>query len=211
MEIVLESVWKTVDNINLLSDISLKLKAGNIYGFVGYNGCGKTVLFKTIIGFMKQSSGNIYVDGFLRKDFLKDVGVIIERPNFIPYYDAFRNLKIIAAYDNKINDEQIRNVISMVGLDPQDKKKIKNYSLGMQQKLSIALALMENPSILILDEPLNAIDEASVCQIRKLIIEKKKEGKLILIASHYREDISTLCNVVYEMKEGRIVGETINE
>lgn len=207
MQLRLENVSKSIDGIVLLDNINLKLFSGNVYGLVGSNGSGKTVLFKVILGLMNQSIGNIYVDEKLKKDFLQDVGTIIERPNFIPYYDAFRNLKIVAAYKNKADDNRIREVITMVGLDPKDSKKIKNYSLGMQQKLAVALAIMEDPSILILDEPLNALDENSVDNIREIILKEKEKGKLILLASHYKEDIEVLCDMVYEMKNGKIVSE----
>lgn len=207
MEILLEGITKTVNGIDLLKDINIKLRSGLIYGFMGQNGCGKTVLFKIIVGLMKETDGNIYIDNKVKSGFIQEVGVIIERPNFIPYYDAFQNLKVIASYKNKIDDKSIRAIITRVGLDGNDKKKLKNYSLGMQQKLAIALAIMEDPTVLILDEPLNAMDEVSVNNIRNLILEEKNKGKLILLASHLKDDISILCDVVYEMKNGKIIRE----
>lgn len=207
MEILLEGITKTVNGIDLLKDINIKLRSGLIYGFMGQNGCGKTVLFKIIVGLMKETDGNIYIDNKVKSGFMQEVGVIIERPNFIPYYDAFQNLKVIASYKNKIDDKSIRAIITRVGLDGNDKKKLKNYSLGMQQKLAIALAIMEDPTVLILDEPLNAMDEVSVNNIRNLILEEKNKGKLILLASHLKDDISILCDVVYEMKNGKIIRE----
>lgn len=204
MKIELKNINKTVNKINLLTDINITMESGKAYGFIGSNGCGKTVLFKTILGLMKHTSGNIYVDGAERGDFLKDVGMIIERPNFIPYYSAFQNLKIIASYENKITDEQIKDTILKVGLDPYEKKKVGKYSLGMKQKLAIALAIMENPKVLILDEPFNAIDEPSSVKMRELILEEKKKGKLILIASHLNDDINLLCDVIYKVKSGHI-------
>lgn len=157
---------------------------------------------------MKASSGKIYIDDEPCHGFLQDVGTIIERPNFIPYYNAFRNLKIIASYKDKVGDERIRQVIQAVGLDPDDKKKVKNYSLGMQQKLAVALALMEDPSILILDEPLNAMDEKSVNKVRKILLEEKKKGKLLIIASHYKEEVPSKSNnsEVTSESTGEIVG-----
>lgn len=207
MEVLLKDIKKTVNDIDLLKDINITLKSGNAYGFMGANGCGKTVLFKVIVGLMKQTEGNIYVDNEIKNGFLQDCGVIIEGPNFIPYYDGFQNLKVIASYNNKINDEQIRAAITKVGLDAYSKKKVKNYSLGMKQKLGIALAIMEDPSVLILDEPLNSLDEASVNNIRSIILEEKEKGKMILIASHLKDDLSILCDVVFEMKAGKIIGE----
>lgn len=211
MEIKLENINKTVNGTSLLKDINIKMESGKIYGFIGSNGCGKTVLFKVILGLMKHSSGNIYINNKKRGDFLQDVGMIIERPNFIPYYTAFENLKIIASYENKINYEQIKDNILKVGLDPDDKKKVGKYSLGMQQKLAIALAIMEDPKILILDEPFNAIDEESIGKMRELILEEKRKGKLILIASHIQDDLNILCDVIFKMKSGVIDDEVGNE
>lgn len=207
MNIVLKNISKKIDGIYLLNNINLNLKSGNIYGFVGSNGSGKTVLFKTIIGFMKETEGEILIDGQKREGFLQNLGMIIERPNFIPYYNCMQNLKIIAAYNNKVTDEEIKNIIKKVGLNPDDKKKVKNYSLGMKQKLAIALALMEDPKILILDEPFNALDEDSVLAMRKLILEEKNKNKLILIASHIKDDIFEMCDYVYKMKGGKLVNE----
>ena len=207
MEIKVNNLSKVINKTYLLKNINLNLKSGHIYGFVGSNGSGKTVLFKTIIGFMKESEGEILLNGEKRKDFLQDVGMIIERPNFIPYYNCMQNLKTIASYENKINDEEIRDIIKSVGLDPNDKKKLIHYSLGMQQKLALALALMESPEILILDEPLNAMDEESVNRMRNLILKEKDKGKLILIASHIKDDIEKMCDYVYKMREGEIINE----
>lgn len=211
MNIVLENVSKKTGDTVLLDNINLTLEASKIYGFIGSNGSGKTVLFKTILGLMKHTSGNLFVNNELRQGFLNNVGMIIERPNFIPYYSGFNNLKTVASYGSNVTDERIKSVISLVGLNPEDKKIVKHYSLGMQQKLAFALAIMENPEVLILDEPLNAMDEDTVKNIRTLILEEKSKGKLILIASHYNEDIETLCDVIYEMKEGKISGGFSNE
>lgn len=207
MELRLENICKSIDDKIILENINLNFRSGMIYGLIGSNGCGKTVLFKIILGLMKETSGSIYVDDKLRNGFLQDVGTIIERPNFIPYYNAFQNLKIIASYKNKINDTRIKEVISIVGLDPNDPKKLKNYSLGMQQKLAIALAIMEDPNILILDEPLSALDDISVEAVRNIILKEKENGKLILLASHYKEDIEVLCDIVYKIKNGKITKE----
>lgn len=207
MEVKVNNLSKVINNTYLLKNINLSLESGHIYGFVGANGSGKTVLFKTILGFMKESEGEILLNGEKRKDFLQDVGMIIERPNFIPYYNCMQNLKTIASYENKVNDEEIRDIIKIVGLNPNDKKKLKNYSLGMQQKLALALALMENPKILILDEPLNAMDEESVHNMRKLILKEKDKGKLILIASHIKDDMEEMCDYIYKMKGGEIINE----
>jgi ABC-2 type transport system ATP-binding protein len=178
------------------------MESGHIYGFVGDNGSGKTVLFKVLLGLMKKTSGSILIDDKEMGDFLQDVGFIIERPNYIPYYTAKKNLKILTSYRRKADDKRIEEVLTMFGLDPKDKKQVGKYSLGMKQKLALAMAFLEDPQILILDEPLSALDADSVEQARQQILKEKERGKLILIASHYAEDIRTLCDVVYKMEQG---------
>ena len=144
MQIEMRSVNKKIGQVQLLSDVSLEMESGHVYGFVGDNGSGKTVLFKILLGLMKQSSGNIYVDGKERGDLLQDVGFIIERPNYIPYYTARKNLRILASYRKKVDDSRIGEVLAMFGLDPEDKKKVGKYSLGMKQKLALAMAFLED-------------------------------------------------------------------
>lgn len=204
MQIELNDVNKTIRKKQLLVNINLKMESGQVYGFVGDNGSGKTVLFKVLLGLMEKTTGSIRIDGKEQKDLLQDVGFIIERPNYIPYYTARKNLKILASYRKKADDQRIDEVLTMFGLDPDDRKKVGKYSLGLKQKLALAMAFLENPQILVLDEPLSALDEASVEQARKQILEEKKQGKLILIASHYTEDIHALCDVVYRMEHGKI-------
>ncbi|MCM1048961.1 MAG: ABC transporter ATP-binding protein [Clostridiales bacterium] len=205
MQIKMNNVTKTVKGAELIKDINLTLDSGNIYGFVGDNGAGKTVLFKVLLGLMKKTSGTITIDGNELTDLLQDVGFIIERPEYIPYYTAYKNLAVIAEYNKKADGARIRETLEMFGLDPNEKKTVGKYSLGMKQKLALSMAFMEDPAILILDEPLSALDEGSVANARERIIEEKKRGKLILVASHYKEDINSLCDVVYKMKDGRIV------
>lgn len=205
MQIRMNNVGKTVKGVELIKDINLTLDSGNVYGFVGDNGAGKTVLFKVLLGLMKKTSGTITIDRNELTDLLKDVGFIIERPEYIPYYTAYKNLAVIAAYHKKADDARIREVLEMFGLNPDDKKTVGKYSLGMKQKLALSMAFMEDPAILILDEPLSALDEGSVNNARERILEEKKRGKLILVASHYKEDINSLCDVVYKMKGGEIV------
>ena len=207
MQIKMNNVCKKVKGADLLSDISLTMESGNIYGFVGDNGAGKTVLFKILLGLMKKTSGSITINGAELNDLLQDVGFVIERPEYIPYYSAFKNLTVIAAYHKKADHARIREVLTMFGLDPEDKKTVGKYSLGMKQKLALAMAFLEDPAVLILDEPLSALDESSVSHAREKILEAKAQGKLIVVASHYKEDIQSLCDVVYKMKAGRIVAE----
>lgn len=205
MQIRMNNVCKVIKKRSLLSDISLTMESGNIYGFVGDNGSGKTVLFKTLMGLMQKTSGSITIDGTELTDLLQDVGFVIERPEYIPYYSAFKNLAVIAACRRKADSARIREVLEMFGLDADDKKAVGKYSLGMKQKLALAMAFLDDPRILILDEPLNALDEDSVDNARNRILAEKKRGKLILVASHYKDDIHSLCDVVYKMKNGRIV------
>ena len=211
MQIKMNNVCKKVKGADLLSDISLTMESGNIYGFVGDNGAGKTVLFKILLGLMKKTSGSITINGAELNDLLQDVGFVIERPEYIPYYNAFKNLAVIAAYHKKADHARIREVLTMFGLDPEDKKTVGKYSLGMKQKLALAMAFLEDPAVLILDEPLSALDESSVSHAREKILEAKALGKLIVVASHYKEDIQSLCDVVYKMKAGRIVAECREE
>lgn len=205
MQIEMNNVNKTVKGIPLLTDISLTMDSGKIYGFTGDNGSGKTVLFKVLLGLMKKTSGTILIDGEEQKDLMQDVGFIIERPEYIPYYSAYKNLEIIAAYRKRADRERIRTVLEMFGLNPDDKKQVGKYSLGMKQKLALAMAFLENPKILILDEPLSALDADSVTDARQWILEEKEHGKLVLVASHYAEDIRSLCDEVFRMKDGKIV------
>ena len=153
---------------------------------------------------MKQY-GTILIDGEEQKDLMQDVGFIIERPEYIPYYSAYKNLEIIAAYRKRADRERIRTVLEMFGLNPDDKKQVGKYSLGMKQKLALAMAFLEDPKILILDEPLSALDADSVTDARQRILEEKEHGKLVLVASHYAEDIRSLCDEVFRMKDGKIV------
>lgn len=204
MQIEMNNINKTVKGVPILTDINLTMESGKIYGFTGDNGSGKTVLFKILLGLMHKTSGSILVDGREQKDLMQDVGFIIERPEYIPYYSAAKNLQIIASYRKRANQQRIRTVLQMFGLDPDDRKAVGKYSLGMKQKLALAMAFLEDPKVLVLDEPLSALDADSVAGARKRILEEKERDKLILIASHYAEDIETLCDVVYRMDHGRL-------
>ena len=205
MHIEVNNLCKVADGKCLVKNINLKFDSGKIYGIIGQNGSGKTVLFKLLLGLMNKTSGEIIVDGEIQKGFMKDVGFIIERPNLIPYYSAYNNLKFISSYGGKVDKGKIIKSLELVGLQPKEKKKVKNYSLGMKQKVAIAMAIMDEPKILILDEPLNAIDDLSVKKIREIILEYKKNDRIVLIASHYKDDIDYLCDVVYEMKDGEVL------
>ena len=191
----------------ILQDINVEFDDGKIHGIIGRNGSGKTMLMKCICGFIKPTEGEITVAGKrigVDCDFPESVGVIIETPEFIPYYTGFKNLKLLADIRHKITDDDIRKSIELVGLDPKLKKSVKKYSLGMRQRLGLAQAIMEDPDLLILDEPMNGLDKDSVSEMRKYLLDLKAQGKTILIASHSAEDIDVLCDSVVEMDKGRM-------
>lgn len=191
----------------ILRDINAEFDDGKIHGIIGRNGSGKTMLMKCICGFIHPTEGEITVAGKrigIDCDFPESVGIIIETPEFIPYYTGFKNLKLLADIRHKITDEDIRKSIELVGLDPKLKRSVKKYSLGMRQRLGLAQAIMENPDLLILDEPMNGLDKEGVGEMRKYLLDLKEHGKTILIASHSAEDIDVLCDTVVEMDKGKM-------
>ena len=192
----------------ILDHINLELEFGNIYGFIGANGSGKSVFFKTICGFLKADGGTVALDDkVIGKDidFLPELGVLIEKPGFIENYTQFENLKYLAQINNIINDEDIRAALEMVGLDPDNNEKVKNFSLGMRQRLAIAQAIMENQKIIILDEPFNGLDKQGAAQIKQLLLELKSPDRLILLTSHISGDIEELSDYIFEFTGGKIV------
>lgn len=202
-----DNVSLILNKRQILSRISLGLYNGKIYGLVGNNGCGKTMLMKCICGFVHPTEGKIEADGKVigkDVDYLPDAGIILETPGFIGYYSGLQNLKVLAGINHKIGQEQIRDAMRRVGLDPDLKLAVKKYSLGMRQRLGLAQAIMENPSVLILDEPMNGLDRKGVEEMRRLLLSLKALDKLIIIASHNAEDIEVLCDRVYEMDSGVI-------
>ena len=206
--IEIEHLVKQYKETVVLNDISMTLESGSIYGFVGRNGSGKTMLMKHIIGFVYPTSGTVRVDGkIVGKEIAMpdNIGAIIENPGFLPEYSGFQNLKLLAGIRNRITDADIRRTLESVGLDPNLKKHVGKYSLGMKQRLGLAQALMEDPDILLLDEPMNGLDDQGVEEIRRLLIAYRKRGKLIVIASHSKEDVSLLCDVIYRFDHGKII------
>ena len=200
--IEVEHVYKSFGKEHVLKNISFKIPSGSIYGVVGNNGSGKTVLMKCICGFMKCDRGRIVVNGRQvgkEVDFPDRLGVIIETPGFIPNLSGYKNLKILAALKGRIGKTEIRETIRRVGLDPDMRKPVAKYSLGMCLRLGIAQAIMENPSVLVLDEPLNGLDRYGVVEIRSLLKELKADGKSILLASHNAQDIEELCDHVQDL------------
>lgn len=190
---------------HVLKKVSHTFEKGRIHGIVGNNGSGKTVLMKCICGFLKPDSGVIYVNHKQvgkETDFPEDIGIIIETPGFLPHLSGTQNLKILASLQKKANALTIRAVLEQVGLDPDMKKPVGKYSLGMRQRLGFAQALMEDPSLLILDEPFNGLDKHGVVHIRNVIKGLREEGKTVVLASHNQVDIDELCDTVCEMDAG---------
>ncbi len=202
--IEVENVCKSFGKQEVLKNISLKIPRGSIHGVVGNNGSGKTVLMKCICGFMHCDRGRVMVNGKQvgkDVDFPEDIGIIIETPGFISNLSGYKNLKILAALKGKIGKKEIRETLIKVGLNPDMKKHVSKYSLGMRQRLGLAQAIMENPSVLVLDEPFNGLDKYGVLEMRELLKSLKKEGKSILLASHNAQDIEELCDFVYDLME----------
>lgn len=205
--ISVKNLTKKFKDAVVLDNISIDFEEGKVHGLIGRNGSGKTMLMKCICGIVPPTSGEIYVnDERIGKDtdIPKNVGIIIETPGFIPNYSAYNNLKFLAVLNNKIGKTEIKNAIKKVGLDPDDRKKVGKFSLGMRQRLGLAQAIMENPDLFILDEPMNGLDKDGVKDMRQYLLDLKEQGKTILIASHSAEDIDVLCDTVYEMDKGKI-------
>lgn len=191
----------------ILQGVNISLEKEKIYGIVGRNGSGKTMLMKCICGFVRPTKGEIYVDGKrIGKDvdFPQNVGIIIETPGFIPYYSGYRNLKILAELRKKIGKEEIMETLDLVGLKGAENKLVRKYSLGMRQRLGLAQAMMEKPDIYILDEPMNGLDNEGVEEMRSILLNLRKEGKTILLVSHNSEDINVLCDKIFEMEHGKL-------
>jgi ABC-2 type transport system ATP-binding protein len=205
--ITIKNLTKKFKESTVLDNISIEFEAGKVHGLIGRNGSGKTMLMKCICGIVPPTTGEIIVN---EKRIGKDVdiptnvGVIIETPGFIPNYSAYNNLKFLAVLNDKIGKDEIRNAIKSVGLNPDDKKHVGKFSLGMRQRLGLAQAIMENPDLLILDEPMNGLDKDGVADMRQYLLDLKAQGKTILIASHSAEDIDVLCDTVYEMDKGKL-------
>ncbi len=203
--IEVKNVSKSFKGIPVLNDINITCRSGKIYGIIGYNGSGKTVLFKCICGFLHVDSGEISVNGRVmgkEMDMLEHTGIIIEEPGYIRNLSGYRNLEYLYRITHKKDPAVIHSIMLKVGLDPQSRKKVCHYSLGMRQRLAIAQATMEDQAILILDEPMNGLDREGVAEMRKFFLEQKERGKLILLASHNKDDIELLCDEVYEMNHG---------
>ena len=207
MELILKDVTKKFGDNIILKNVNLRFESGKIYGFIGRNGSGKSVLLKLICGFYAVTSGEILLDGMNyteKNSFPNDTRALIEKPNFIPDLTGFENLKLLASIQNKINDVQIKETMEEVNIPISSDKKYSKYSLGTKQKLGIAQVLMENPKIIILDEPFNGIENETVKKLRNVLLKEKKKGKIIILATHIKEDIDELVDVVYEVDDGII-------
>ncbi|MCI8513584.1 MAG: ABC transporter ATP-binding protein [Lachnospiraceae bacterium] len=203
--ISVEHVSKSFGERKVLKDVCVEFEKGQIYGIVGRNGSGKSMLLKCICGFVAPTEGEVTVNGKRvgkEVDFPEEIGFIIETPGFLPQYSAYENLKYLYSIRKKTDPAKIRKYIELVGLDPDEKKHVGKYSMGMKQRLAIAQALMEESEIIILDEPFNGLDEKGVQEMREVLLELKLAGRVILLASHSREDVEYLCDVVYRMDGG---------
>lgn len=207
MELIADHIYKKIRGRVILSDVNLCLESEKVYGFAGRNGSGKTMLFRALSGLMRIDSGSVTLDGkILHKDFsvLPGLGILLENAGLYPDLTGAGNLLYLASLTKRIGRKEVTEAISRVGLDPEDKRVYKKYSLGMKQRLAIAQAIMEKPDVIMLDEPTNSLDEAGVGEIRKVILEEKERGALILVASHNREDIRILADELYRVEEGRV-------
>ena len=191
----------------ILHNINLRMEGGKVYGLKGKNGCGKTMLFRAVSGLINIDSGKVILDGkelHVDMQILPDMGIILENAGLYTEFTGKKNLEILSKIRNKISPEDIADAMKRVGLDPDDKRTVRKYSLGMKQRIALAQAIMEHPSIIILDEPTNALDEDGVKKIRQIIMEEKERGSMILLASHNREDIEQLADKVFYMVDGEI-------
>ena len=208
-KIILENVTKELDDIKVLNKINLELTGGKIYGIIGRNGSGKSMLLKTICGFLPPTEGRVYINGadiYQKNIFPDSIAAMIDKPNYLPDLSAYENLKLIASINHTVNDDNIIDALNLVNLE-NNKKVFKKFSLGMKQKLGIAQVIMENTKIMIFDEPFNGVEEETTEKLRKYFKQLKKDGKIILISSHIKEDIETLCDKVYKIQDGTIINE----
>lgn len=206
----IEKAGKCIKNNWIYKDVSVSFEQGKIHGLIGRNGAGKTMLLKSICGLTQVTTGKIWVNGLMigtEIDIPDSIGAIIEVPGFLPNLSGLANLKYLAGLRKRIDEKRIRECMQLVGLQPENRKHVGKYSLGMRQRLGIAQAIMEEPDIILLDEPMNGLDSAGVEDIRKILIKLKDEGKTILLASHNKEDIDMLCDEVYKMENGKLYRE----
>lgn len=207
MKIILKDVTKVIKHNTVVNNVNLSLNSGTVYGLCGYNGCGKTMLMRLISGLIIPTKGEIIIDGKTigkQIDFPESMGILIENPSFLGGLSGFENLKILASLKNKPDENIIKKTISRVGLNPNDKKKYRKYSLGMKQRLGIAAAIMESPELIILDEPTNALDSDGVEITKQIIREERERGALVIMTCHDKEILEDMCDVIYSIEHGEI-------
>ena len=212
--IQLQNVTKRIKENTVLDNVSYTFKSGFVYGLYGQNGSGKTMLLRAISGLINLDSGSIFIDGEKLHDkieFPPETGIVIENMELLPECSANRNLQMLAKIKNIADEKDIIFSLERVGLDPDSDKKVKKFSLGMKQRLNIAQAIFENQKIILLDEPTNALDEEAVQLIYKIIREEKSRGATIIVATHHKEDLKEVCDVILKIAEGKIVEENENK
>ena len=210
MNISIEHVTKKIKDATVLKDICLEMKGGTVYGLQGKNGSGKTMLMRAISGLIRPTSGRIVINGEqLHKNISipRSIGLLLENPSLLPEYDASQNLKLLAKMQGGVPEEEIRQLIRDVGLDDAGHKKVEKYSLGMKQRLGIAAAILGSPDIILLEEPINAIDGEGVEEIRSLILSLKNEKRIIIVACHDKEEMNLLADEIVHLRDGRIEGQ----
>lgn len=210
MEIVVKDLTKIIQGNTIIDNINVTFNSGHVYGLSGYNGCGKTMLMRLIAGLIIPTKGTITFDGKLlgkQLDFPPSMGILIENPAFLEGRSGFDNLKLLASIKGKIDANTVKDNIKKVGLDPDNKKKYRKYSLGMKQRLGIAAAIMEEPDVVILDEPTNALDADGVEIAKKLILNERERGAIIIMTCHDKEILESVCDVIYTIEHGKIIGE----
>lgn len=210
MNISIEHVTKKIKNATVLKDICLEMKGGTVYGLQGKNGSGKTMLMRAISGLIRPTSGRIVINGEqLHKNISipRSIGLLLENPSLLPEYDASQNLKLLAKMQGGVPEEEIRQLIRDVGLEDAGHKKVEKYSLGMKQRIGIAAAILGSPDIILLDEPINAIDGEGVEEIRSLILSLKNEKRIIIVACHDKEEMNLLADEIVHLRDGRIEGQ----
>lgn len=214
MNIKISHVSKIIKNNPVIKDISMELQSGAVYGFKGINGSGKTMLMRLISGLIRPSQGEISMNGkILGKDisFPNSIGVFLENPAFLDAYSGFNNLKLLASIKSVASDDDIRNTLLRVGLDPDSNKKYKKYSLGMKQRLGIAAAIMEKPEIVILDEPTNSLDEDGVDLVKHIVRNEKERGALVIVSCHDEEILKGMSDEAFLLEQGRLIGHITEE
>lgn len=207
MKIELKNVSKSFKKIKVIDDVSMTFESGNIYGFYGRNGSGKSVLQKIISGLYVPTTGSVLIDGVdinAIGTYPSNMRILIEKPAFFPDISGLENLKLLADINKTIDEKKILEILELVNLTEEKNKKYSKYSLGMKQKLGVAQAIMEDPDILILDEPFNGIEQATVDKLTEYLLEKKKEGKLIIVSTHIKEDLTKLSDKIFVFDNGKV-------